>query len=347
MILRSRNKQQTAERESAYFDSHPDRGCVIVVGDKPGDADVNHGVAPDERCLKIGFFDHSHEHPHPDLPPMPPPSTATPTTTAVGRDGEPERMLRVDPRQEPAGVVPQEFVPQEVDPQVGAFSSALLSPVGVIDPQQGDIVTPHEFLRNNSGPDEKADDDDDDDDEVRVVNPGEKRLGFLGESLSLEYAVGAAAAPTTASSAYSARTAALSSQATDRRITGRPESQGGGDIFMSGGGSRGGSLSPLSSSSQKNAERTTILRRVADRVVRSIVPLAAISRRMAATTLLAGDDAAGGEKALSRQKNLAEEKMAVDNMMRAYGDSFDVVAHGGHSMDLVADFVRHLIGELD
>ncbi|CAM9972479.1 unnamed protein product, partial [Hapterophycus canaliculatus] len=61
----------TAERERAYFDSHRNRRWLLVVGDKPGDADVNIGLSPDDRCLKIGFFDHSHEHPHPDLPPLP------------------------------------------------------------------------------------------------------------------------------------------------------------------------------------------------------------------------------------------------------------------------------------
>lgn len=36
--------------------------------------------------------------------------------------------------------------------------------------------------------------------------------------------------------------------------------------------------------------------------------------------------------------------VAADEMLRAYGDSFDVVACGGHSMDLVADFVKHFTG---
>lgn len=60
-----------AQRESSYFDSHATRRCVLVVGDKPGDADVSHGVTSEEHCLKIGFFDHTHECPHPDLPPLP------------------------------------------------------------------------------------------------------------------------------------------------------------------------------------------------------------------------------------------------------------------------------------
>ncbi|CAM9900783.1 unnamed protein product [Scytosiphon promiscuus] len=69
--VHSRNKHQTAEREQAYFDSHPHRRWLLVVGDKPGDADVSIGLSPDDRCLKVGFFDHSHDHPHPDLPPLP------------------------------------------------------------------------------------------------------------------------------------------------------------------------------------------------------------------------------------------------------------------------------------
>lgn len=79
-----RNKKETAQRESSYFDSHAARRCVLVVGDKPGDADVSHGVTSEEHCLKIGFFDHSHEHPHPDLPPLP---AVTASTTSAGCEG--------------------------------------------------------------------------------------------------------------------------------------------------------------------------------------------------------------------------------------------------------------------
>ena len=74
-----------AEREREYFESHAARRCVLVVGDKPGDADMSHGVAPEERCLKIGFFDHSREHPHPDLPPLPPPLSLP--AVSAGSDG--------------------------------------------------------------------------------------------------------------------------------------------------------------------------------------------------------------------------------------------------------------------
>ncbi|CAN0452169.1 unnamed protein product, partial [Ascophyllum nodosum] len=83
--IHSRNKKQMAEREREYFESHAARRCVLVVGDKPGDADMSHGVAPEERCLKIGFFDHSREHPHPDLPPLPPPLSLP--AVSAGSDG--------------------------------------------------------------------------------------------------------------------------------------------------------------------------------------------------------------------------------------------------------------------
>lgn len=44
-----------------YFQAHRERQCVIIVGDKPSDAAVNHGSIPDDLCLKLGFFDHSPE----------------------------------------------------------------------------------------------------------------------------------------------------------------------------------------------------------------------------------------------------------------------------------------------
>lgn len=70
----------------AYFTKHAGRGVVIVVGDKPGDVDVNDGVASDENCLKIGFFDHSDEHPHPSLPQQ------RPLTPSSG-DGKPPHKV--------------------------------------------------------------------------------------------------------------------------------------------------------------------------------------------------------------------------------------------------------------
>lgn len=73
--VHARNKNQAAERMKEYFAAHPERQCVIVVGDKPGDAGVNHGIAPDERCLKMGFFDHSDKYPHTDLKPLDPPQS--------------------------------------------------------------------------------------------------------------------------------------------------------------------------------------------------------------------------------------------------------------------------------
>lgn len=49
----------------------------------------------------------------------------------------------------------------------------------------------------------------------------------------------------------------------------------------------------------------------------------------------------GGERTPARPGTAAVE---AEELLRAYGDRFDVVACGGHSMDLVTDFVRHFVG---
>lgn len=199
----SRNKDQTVERERSYFfDSHGHRRCVVVVGDKPGDAAVSVGVAPDERCLKIGFFDHSHEHPHPDLPPLPPPPPA-----AAANNGR---------------------------------------------------------ASGNAG---------------RCDGAVQEKFGFLREANSLVLLESLPAA-------NSAGAFLSSEEEEEERIQGRPGSQGGGEVFVS-------STDEL------------------------------------------------GESGEGRQPNTA---VSADEMLRAYGDSFDVVACGGHSMDLVADFIRHFVG---
>lgn len=57
----------------------------------------------------------------------------------------------------------------------------------------------------------------------------------------------------------------------------------------------------------------------------------------------AADGPHNGKSGEGREPRTATA-VAADEMLRAYGDSFDVVACGGHSMDLVADFVRHFVG---
>ncbi|CAM9298038.1 unnamed protein product [Discosporangium mesarthrocarpum] len=54
--VHSRNKSSTNERESVYFAKHAHRQCVVVVGDRPGDAHVTCGLVPDEKCIKVGFY---------------------------------------------------------------------------------------------------------------------------------------------------------------------------------------------------------------------------------------------------------------------------------------------------
>lgn len=206
----SRNKDQTVEREKSYFfDSHEDRRCVVVVGDKPGDADVSAGFAPDDHCLKIGFFDHSNEHPHPDLPPLPPP----PPGAAGAENGRRSGNGSVD-----GGVVLEGF----------GFLSGAHRPV------------------------------------LLESSPAASSAG-----------------------AFLARSSEAEGKAEEKIIQGRPGSQGGGEVFVSG--------------------------------------------------------SAGGLRQSGEGCRSAVSAMATEEMLRAYGDSFDVVACGGHSMDLVADFVRHFI----
>eukprot|EP00752_Nemacystus_decipiens_P002940 g2734.t1 len=216
--VHSRNKDQTAEREKSYFfESHQHRRCVVVVGDKPGDADVTIGLAPDDRCLKIGFFDHSHEHPHPDLPPIPPPRPAPEGVVASNR------RAGGNNGRESSGVM------------LGGlgFLRGANTPVLL---ERGPVTGGGGAFLSTSSEEKGHEEEEDEEDE-------------------------------------------------EERIKGRPGSQGLGEVFVSNGG-------------------TARVRKSGE----------------------------GGEPVAA---------VAVDEMLRAYGDSFDVVACGGHSMDIVADFVRH------
>lgn len=208
-----RNKDKTAEREKAYFDSNSHRRRLLIVGDKPGDADVNSGFAPDDQCLKIGFFDHSHEHPHPDLPPLPTPPAVTMSSAAP----------------------------------VAAASNGLAGETTATLEGLG-------FLR------------------------GANRL-MLRTTQSTMESTAAAAVAVQGSGAFQ-----VSTSAEQERIRGRPGSQGGGEIFVS-------------------------------------------------------------ERGQEQQQQQPETTAVAEELLRAYGDRFDVVACGGHSMDLVADFVRHFVGD--
>ncbi|CAN0496353.1 unnamed protein product [Ectocarpus sp. 12 AP-2014] len=210
------NKDKTAEREKAYFDSNSHRRRLLIVGDKPGDADVNSGFAPDDQCLKIGFFDHSHEHPHPDLPPLPTPPAVTMSSAAP----------------------------------VAAASNGLAGETTATLEGLG-------FLR------------------------GANRL-MLRTTQSTMESTAAAAVAVQGSGAFQ-----LSTSAEQERIRGRPGSQGGGEIF--------------------------------------------VSKR--------------GQEQQQEQQQQPETTAVAEELLRAYGDRFDVVACGGHSMDLVVDFVRHFVGD--
>ncbi|CAM9493812.1 unnamed protein product [Ectocarpus fasciculatus] len=212
------NKDMTAVREKAYFDSNSHRRRLLIVGDKPGDADVNSGFAPDDQCLKIGFFDHSHEHPHPDLPPLPVPPAVTMSAAAP----------------------------------VAAAHNGLA----------GETATTPEGL------------------------------GFLGQAnrLMLRTTQGTAAAAVQGSRGGAFQLSTTSAE--QERIRGRPGSQGGGESFVSEGGV-----------GQDNGQRQ------------------------------------------QQQQQHETTPVAEEELLRAYGDRFDVVACGGHSMDLVADFVRHFVGD--
>lgn len=217
----SRNKDKTVAREKAYFDSTSHRRRLLIVGDKPGDADVNSGFAPDDQCLKIGFFDHSHEHPHPDLPQLPTPRAVTMSSTALlaaGNNG---------PADEP---------------------TTALEGLGFLRGAN------RLMLRTTQGTADAA-----------VAVQGSGRGSFQ-----------------------------LSMSAEQERIRGRPGSQGGGEMFVSEGGV-----------GQESGQRQ------------------------------------------EQQQQQQPETSAVteEELLRAYSDRFDVVACGGHSMDLVADFVRHFVGD--
>lgn len=245
----TRNKDQTAERERSYFASHGHRRCVVVVGDKPGDADVTIGFAPDERCLKIGFFDHSHEHPHPDLPPLPPPPpSGAPEAAAVANNGE--HNTNDEDNHRLPGSFPR-FLSETNSRGWKLLGSTATKAAAV------------------------------------------EATGVVADSRNNRDAVAAVAAPaaTRGDAAVEVRGGGTFVSSKDNtRIQGRPGSQGGGEIFFS--------------SSADDSERM-------------------------------------GEGEGGRQPSTA---VAEEELLRAYGDRFDVVACGGHSMDLVADFVRHFVG---
>lgn len=255
-----RNKDQTAERERSYFASHGRRRCVIVVGDKPGDCDVTIGVAPDERCLKIGFFDHSHEHPHPDLPPLPPPPR-TPETAAVSAAVATDDDTNTDGQDQDNDRI------QLIPPQsFGRFLSETNSRNWML-------------LESTTTSTTAA---------AATAPPG-----MAADSTDRGDAVAAAAAATRGDDAAvnGSGGGGFVSSEDSMRIQGRPGSQGGGDIFLPSSG---------------------------DGVERS----------------------GGGERTPARPGTAVE----AEELLRVYGDRFDVVACGGHSMDLVTDFVRHFVG---
>lgn len=273
---RGRNKHQTAERESAYFESHSHRRCIIVVGDKPGDADVNHGISPDELCLKVGFFDHSQEHPHPDLPPLPPPEGDTPAANATA--STPNRTPEAP---EQSGVSP---------PRPGT------------EPQTGTILA------------------------RGLVGSGPVGTAGVLELLDL---------PAEASAAT--RAASIVSLPGSRERVERPLE---GDGCVGAGGAQ-----PLGLGKDQATDVAAVLeRRGDDREASAERRTKGGCSNHAAhpTVALEGRDEGEG---VSRRSGAV--RVALEDMLREYGDSFDVVARGGHSMGLVTCFVRHLIGDVN
>lgn len=250
---------------------------MVVVGDKPGDADVNHGIVPDERCIKIGFFDHSREHPHPDLPPLPSrtrtPTAAHPAGAAPAGDGLSSgcdsEQIGVSPHV--VGVVPRE----EVSPQR----------------QKGQPRTEKDGVAEG----------------IELVCDSVSLLECTVE-------VGAKSA------------AAVESASSEDRIAG---SQGGGEI----------SVSRTTSTSSTAATASSVM----GGIVETTRSTSIVTVDCGGSLALRGSDD-GDATSLPGGGGGAVE---VEEMLLAYGESFDVVARGGHSMDIVADLIRRLIGELD
>lgn len=250
------------ERERSYFASHGHRRCVVVVGDKPGDADVTVGLAPDERCLKIGFFDHSHEHPHPDLPPLPPPPPPRTPEAAVAAVAAAASNGEIGLKDFDNDRIPESF--RFFLSETNSGSWMLL---------EGSNTTNTSSSSSSSAAATAAPD----------VEADARDSGV---------AAVAAARGDDATAATVGGGGALVSSEDSVTVLGRPGSQGGGEVF----------------------------------------------------SFCSADDAKLSGEEDEERRCRPNAPVAAEELLRAYGDRFDVVACGGHSMGLVADFVRHFVG---
>lgn len=265
-----RNKHQTAEREEAYFAEHPDRCCVIVVGDKPGDAVVSHGVAPDERCLKIGFFDHSDEHPHTDLPlemrspPLPLP-TAEPT---IASPSSVESLSNEAKGQELGSLRTRDTYPNPCN------ETSSLRPSRRIIPQDELMSLMHMMEVSAQDRQQSA---------ARGVEDGRAR----GSDGAIRVTLG------------------LRSTTVEDELA----------------------TALVGASGRKDVQVNTV--QMSDAPGRDV------------------SDSSHADRGINEKDQRQKGPLALElkAMLRVYRERFDVVAHRGHSMDLVSKAVRHLVGE--
>lgn len=273
--LYHRNKRQTAERQKTYFNRHPNRSCVIIVGDKPGDADVNYGVAPDERCLKIGYFDHSDNHPHTDLPRQILPGKVC---GAIGGKGEAVQCT------------PQLLIARMDD-----------NCIAPEDDLSGAENVPGKFLERQSKPES--------DEKTKRLSCG-TRDGSKDKKISLLHMV------------------QVLPQQHPRADEGRRKHMDIGNPVSLENHMKVPAVSHPDIGQTNNLEVLSAPPRPTHRIISS------------ATQKVEETDGMYG-----RGTSVSVE-VEVDIMLKAYREKFDVVAHGGHSMDLVSVAVRHLVGDL-
>ena len=273
----------------------------MVVGDKPGDADVNYGVAPDERCLKIAFFDHSYEHPHPDLPPLPPPvapSLASPVDLPLEAERLASRVASL-----PLGALPASS-PVGSSPTGPPIGLGLVAEVGGTTRVAADAGG---AARIAGGVVDGG-----------VVDGGVG--GVVGVGVG-----GGGGGNGGGGGGGGGGVAGGSFWATPARFTGRPGSQGGGEMLVSSsvGSSIGSSIGSSVGTGGGSGSGS------------------------------GGGGGGGDVKGLAAEEEVTHaqgtttgtgvESVAAENMLRAYGESFDIVACGGHPMGIVTDFVRYFV----
>lgn len=303
-----RNKRRTAERQPAYFAKHADRRVVVVIGDKPGDAEVNDGVAPDENCLKIGFFDHSDEHPHSDLPKQRP---LIPDSGGGSEPTETLPLLQEKCNSDTARTIVGELPSESEKKSRGNSSSGLRREERERTLKSSLTVAAAARQRGGGGGD--------------GCSSSENDMSFLDMVDTFHYL----------------RNPRLDGEEGANNIIGggSGSSAWAGRIINHGGrlGQRDDTQSVLLANVRHTGLSTT------NRHTTAMLGLDGAAGAMDVTAEDGSCPTSDIKKTLEPGRGSVAGKTKVEEMLQTYRERFDVVAHGGHSMEIVSIAVRYLV----